>query len=74
MTYFVGLLPIMVFSYWVLMDVNMGPRVYGAAVLLGAGSAVILVMSLSMTANLIGSQTVLDIKKTNNAKKNHFSL
>ncbi|XP_056585973.1 major facilitator superfamily domain-containing protein 12 [Triplophysa dalaica] len=57
MTYFAGLLPIMVFSYWVLMDVNMGPRVYGAAVLLGAGSAVILVMSLSMTANLIGSQT-----------------
>lgn len=58
MTYFVGLLPVMVFSYWVLTDVNMGPRVYGAAVLLGAGSAVILVMSLSMTANLIGGQTV----------------
>lgn len=33
-------------------------RVYGAAVLLGAGSATILVMSLSMTATLIGEQTV----------------
>ncbi|XP_016415291.1 major facilitator superfamily domain-containing protein 12-like [Sinocyclocheilus rhinocerous] len=55
-TYFVGLVPIMVFSFWVLVDTNMGPRVYGAAVLLGAGSAVILVMSLSMTANLIGDQ------------------
>ncbi|XP_051963933.1 major facilitator superfamily domain-containing protein 12 [Xyrauchen texanus] len=57
MTYFVGLLPIMAFSYWVLLEVNMGTQVYGAAVLLGAGSAVILVMSLSMTANLIGDQT-----------------
>ncbi|XP_065102865.1 major facilitator superfamily domain containing 12b isoform X1 [Paramisgurnus dabryanus] len=57
MTYFVGLLPIMVFSYWVLLDMDMGERVYGAAVLLGSGSAVILVMSLSMTANLIGDQT-----------------
>ncbi|XP_016350562.1 major facilitator superfamily domain-containing protein 12-like [Sinocyclocheilus anshuiensis] len=56
MTYFVGLVPIMVFSFWVLVDTNMGPRVYGATVLLGAGSAVILVMSLSMTANLIGDQ------------------
>lgn len=60
MTYFVGLVPIMVFSFWALLDTNMGPRVYGAAVLLGAGSAVILVMSLSMTANLIGDQTVCD--------------
>ncbi|XP_048065814.1 major facilitator superfamily domain-containing protein 12 [Megalobrama amblycephala] len=57
MTYFLGLVPIMVFSFWVLVDTNMGRRVYGAAVLLGAGSAVILVMSLSMTANLIGDQT-----------------
>lgn len=32
--------------------------IYGAAVLLGAGSAIILVMSLSMTATLIGEQTV----------------
>ncbi|XP_056108363.1 major facilitator superfamily domain-containing protein 12 [Rhinichthys klamathensis goyatoka] len=57
MTYFLGLVPIMVFSFWALVDTNMGPRVYGAAVLLGAGSAVILVMSLSMTNNLIGDQT-----------------
>ncbi|XP_056320371.1 major facilitator superfamily domain-containing protein 12 [Danio aesculapii] len=57
MTYFAGLVPIMAFSFWVLVDLNMGSRVYGAAVLLGAGSAVILVMSLSMTANLIGDQT-----------------
>ncbi|XP_077079090.1 major facilitator superfamily domain-containing protein 12 [Siphateles boraxobius] len=57
MTYFVGLVPIMVFSFWALVDTNMGPRVYGASVLLGAGSAVILVMSLSMTTNLIGDQT-----------------
>lgn len=60
MTYFAGLVPIMAFSFWVLVDLNMGSRVYGAAVLLGAGSAVILVMSLSMTANLIGDQTVCD--------------
>ncbi|RXN34524.1 casein kinase I isoform X3 [Labeo rohita] len=60
MAYFVGLVPVMVFSFWVLVDTNMGPRVYGAAVLLGAGSAVILVMSLSMTANLIGDQRVCD--------------
>ncbi|KTG39381.1 hypothetical protein cypCar_00000842 [Cyprinus carpio] len=56
MAYFVGLVPVMVFSFWVLVDTNMGTRVYGAAVLLGAGSAVILVMSLSMTAKLIGDQ------------------
>lgn len=60
MAYFVGLVPIMVFSFWVLVDTNMGTRVYGAAVLLGAGSAVILVMSLSMTAKLIGDQRVCD--------------
>uniref|UniRef100_A0A672LS37 Major facilitator superfamily domain containing 12 n=1 Tax=Sinocyclocheilus grahami TaxID=75366 RepID=A0A672LS37_SINGR len=56
MAYFIGLVPIMAFSFWVLVDTNMGTRVYGAAVLLGAGSAVILVMSLSMTAKLIGDQ------------------
>ncbi|XP_062854290.1 major facilitator superfamily domain containing 12b [Trichomycterus rosablanca] len=56
-TYFVGLLPILVFAGWVLVDVRMGFGVYGAAVLLGSGSAVILVMSLSMTAGLIGDQT-----------------
>lgn len=58
MTYFVGLVPIVAFGIWVLLDLKMGVRVYGAAALLGAGSAVILVMSLSMTANLIGDQTV----------------
>ncbi|KAM7378752.1 hypothetical protein PAMP_004351 [Pampus punctatissimus] len=59
LTYFMGLLLIMAFSYWVLLDDSMGQRVYGAAVLLGAGSATILVISLSMTAELIGDQTVL---------------
>ncbi|KAK6311268.1 hypothetical protein J4Q44_G00193230 [Coregonus suidteri] len=57
MTYFVGLLLIMAFSYWVLLDDKMGDQIYGASVLLGAGSATILVMSLSMTADLIGDQT-----------------
>ncbi|KAM9475015.1 major facilitator superfamily domain-containing protein 12 isoform 1-T2 [Clarias gariepinus] len=56
-TYFAGLVPIVAFGIWVLLDMKMGVRVYGAAVLLGAGSAVILVMSLSMTANLIADQT-----------------
>ena len=36
----------------------MGQQVYGAAVLLGAGSATILVISLAMTAELIADQTV----------------
>uniref|UniRef100_A0A3P8X5Z5 Major facilitator superfamily domain containing 12a n=1 Tax=Cynoglossus semilaevis TaxID=244447 RepID=A0A3P8X5Z5_CYNSE len=57
LTYFMGLLLIMIFSYWVLLDDHMEERVYGAAVLLGAGSATILVISLSMTAELIGNQT-----------------
>uniref|UniRef100_A0A665U8I8 Major facilitator superfamily domain-containing protein 12 n=1 Tax=Echeneis naucrates TaxID=173247 RepID=A0A665U8I8_ECHNA len=57
LTYFVGLLLIMAFSYWVLLDEKMGQQVYGAAVLLGAGSATILVISLSMTADLIANQT-----------------
>uniref|UniRef100_A0A3B4X7N1 Major facilitator superfamily domain-containing protein 12 n=1 Tax=Seriola lalandi dorsalis TaxID=1841481 RepID=A0A3B4X7N1_SERLL len=57
LTYFVGLLLIMGFSYWVLLDDKMGQRVYGAAVLLGAGSATILVISLAMTAELIADQT-----------------
>ncbi|KAJ8011019.1 hypothetical protein DPEC_G00053850 [Dallia pectoralis] len=57
MTYFMGLLMIMAFSYWVLLDEQMGDRIYVAAILLGAGSATILVMSLSMTADLIGDQT-----------------
>jgi len=63
MTYFLGLLLILVFSYWVLLDTHMGEKVYGAAVLLGVGSGTILVMSLAMTAELIGDQTVsVDIK------------
>nr|XP_040027322.1 major facilitator superfamily domain-containing protein 12-like [Gasterosteus aculeatus aculeatus] len=57
LTYFVGLLLIMAFSYWVLLDEDMGKRVFGAAALLGAGSATILVISLAMTAELIGAQT-----------------
>ncbi|XP_062371558.1 major facilitator superfamily domain-containing protein 12a isoform X2 [Sardina pilchardus] len=57
LTYFIGLLLIMAFAYWVLLDTHMGSAVYGAAVLLGAGSATILVMSLSLTADLIGDQT-----------------
>lgn len=57
LTYFVGLLLIMAFSYWVLLDVDMGETVYVAAVLLGAGSATILVISLAMTAELISNQT-----------------
>ncbi|MCI4386167.1 hypothetical protein PGIGA_G00059230 [Pangasianodon gigas] len=57
MAYFVGLVLILVFSYWALVDTHMGNGVYGAAVLLGAGSATILVMSLSMTADLIADQT-----------------
>ncbi|KAK9539521.1 hypothetical protein VZT92_004622 [Zoarces viviparus] len=57
LTYFVGLLLIMAFSYWVLVDEKMGERVYGAAVLLGAGSATVLVISLAMTAELIANQT-----------------
>ncbi|XP_035510009.1 major facilitator superfamily domain-containing protein 12 [Morone saxatilis] len=57
-TYLIGLLLVFGFAVWVFMDENMGAEViYGAAVLLGAGSATILVMSLSMTATLIGEQT-----------------
>lgn len=48
----------MAFSYWVLLDPLMGEKVYGAAVLLGVGSATILVISLAMTAELIADQTV----------------
>ncbi|XP_067169039.1 major facilitator superfamily domain-containing protein 12 isoform X3 [Apteryx mantelli] len=36
---------------------NMGVEIYAAAMLLGAGSATILVTSLSMTADLIGTNT-----------------
>lgn len=57
LTYFLGLLLIVAFACWVLLDPCMKERVYGPAVLLGAGSATILVISLSMTAELIGDQT-----------------
>ncbi|XP_068563668.1 major facilitator superfamily domain containing 12b [Cebidichthys violaceus] len=57
-TYFVGLLMVFGFATWVFVDKSMGVKsIYGAAVLLGAGSATILVISLSMTATLIGEQT-----------------
>ncbi|KAJ8278552.1 hypothetical protein GJAV_G00088830 [Gymnothorax javanicus] len=57
MTYFVGLLLINGFSYWILLDHHIGAAIYGPAALLGAGSAIVIVMSLSMTAELIGDQT-----------------
>ncbi|XP_067452606.1 major facilitator superfamily domain containing 12b [Thunnus thynnus] len=58
MMYLVGLLLVLCFAIWVFVDKKMGAEsIYGAAVLLGAGSATILVMSLSMTATLIGEQT-----------------
>ncbi|XP_056425613.1 major facilitator superfamily domain-containing protein 12 isoform X2 [Hyla sarda] len=53
-TYFIGLLAIAAFSAWVALDPGLRQAVYGAAILLGAGSATILVTSLSMTADLIG--------------------
>ncbi|XP_073180437.1 major facilitator superfamily domain-containing protein 12 isoform X2 [Lepidochelys kempii] len=57
LTYFMGLLIILAFASWVALDIQLGAEVYGVAVLLGAGSATILVTSLSMTADLIGSNT-----------------
>ncbi|XP_074060250.1 major facilitator superfamily domain-containing protein 12 isoform X1 [Macrotis lagotis] len=57
LTYFTGLLVILVFASWVALDNSLGTAVYGAAILLGIGCATILVMSLSMTADLIGSHT-----------------
>lgn len=76
MTYFLGLLLILVFSYWVLVDTHMGEKVYGAAVLLGVGSGTILVMSLAMTAELIGDQTVSveELKMNGNRFKLLFYL
>ncbi|XP_033821130.1 major facilitator superfamily domain-containing protein 12-like [Periophthalmus magnuspinnatus] len=57
-TYLVGLVLVFGFAVWVFVDRSMGAQsVYGAAVMLGAGSAVVLVMSLSMTTKLIGEQT-----------------
>ncbi|KFW81256.1 Major facilitator superfamily domain-containing protein 12, partial [Manacus vitellinus] len=57
LTYFVGILVVLAFASWVALATPMGAEVYGAAVLLGAGSATILVTSLSMTADLIGTNT-----------------
>ncbi|KAM9265398.1 major facilitator superfamily domain-containing protein 12 isoform 3-T3 [Morus bassanus] len=57
LTYFVGILIILAFASWVTLARQMGVEIYGAAVLLGAGSATILVTSLSMTADLIGTNT-----------------
>ncbi|MEE6487767.1 hypothetical protein FKM82_015019 [Ascaphus truei] len=54
LTYFLGLLAIAAFAAWVALDPELGVAVYGAAVILGSGSATILVTSLSMTADLIG--------------------
>ncbi|XP_066430612.1 major facilitator superfamily domain-containing protein 12 isoform X2 [Eleutherodactylus coqui] len=54
MTYFIGLLAIATFAAWVALDPELNVAVYGAAVILGSGSATILVTSLSMTADLIG--------------------
>lgn len=60
LTYALGLLLVVAFSGWVLLDEQMGQRVYAPAVLLGAGTATILVISLAMTAELIADQTVKD--------------
>nr|XP_038935309.1 major facilitator superfamily domain-containing protein 12 isoform X2 [Rattus norvegicus] len=57
MTYFTGLLVILAFAAWVALADNLGVAVYGAALLLGAGCATILVTSLAMTADLIGPHT-----------------
>uniref|UniRef100_H3DMX9 Major facilitator superfamily domain containing 12a n=1 Tax=Tetraodon nigroviridis TaxID=99883 RepID=H3DMX9_TETNG len=57
LTYALGLLLVVAFSGWVLLDEQMGQRVYAPAVLLGAGTATILVISLAMTAELIADQT-----------------
>lgn len=75
LVYFVGLILILIFAYWALLDIHMGDGVYGAAVLLGAGSATILVMSLSMTADLIADQTVRTIHTSTShaAQQPHFT-
>ncbi|XP_069858562.1 major facilitator superfamily domain-containing protein 12 [Dipodomys merriami] len=57
LTYFAGLLVILAFAAWVALVDALGVAVYAAAVLLGAGSATILVTSLAMTADLIGPHT-----------------
>ncbi|XP_038020031.1 major facilitator superfamily domain-containing protein 12 isoform X3 [Motacilla alba alba] len=57
LTYFVGILMVLAFASWVALARPIGDEIYGLAVLLGAGSATILVTSLSMTADLIGTNT-----------------
>ncbi|XP_068012537.1 major facilitator superfamily domain-containing protein 12 [Melanerpes formicivorus] len=57
LTYFMGILVILAFASWVTLARKMGSEIYGVAALLGAGSATILVTSLSMTADLIGTNT-----------------
>ncbi|XP_028908628.1 major facilitator superfamily domain-containing protein 12 isoform X4 [Ornithorhynchus anatinus] len=57
LTYFAGVLVILAFASWVALVDRLGELIYGAAVLLGVGSATILVTSLSMTADLIGPHT-----------------
>ncbi|NXX81244.1 MFS12 protein, partial [Urocolius indicus] len=57
LTYFVGILVTLAFASWVTLAREMGAEIYGAAALLGAGSATILVTSLAMTADLIGTNT-----------------
>ncbi|KAJ1085165.1 hypothetical protein NDU88_005298 [Pleurodeles waltl] len=54
LTYFLGLVAILAFGSWVALERQIGVAIYGAAVVLGIGSATILVTSLSMTADLIG--------------------
>lgn len=53
-----GILVVLAFASWVALARPVGDEIYGLAVLLGAGSATILVTSLSMTADLIGTNTV----------------
>ncbi|XP_006869107.1 PREDICTED: major facilitator superfamily domain-containing protein 12 [Chrysochloris asiatica] len=57
LTYFTGLLIILTFAAWVALVSGLGTAVYGAAALLGAGCATILITSLAMTADLIGPHT-----------------
>uniref|UniRef100_A0A8D2JS69 Major facilitator superfamily domain containing 12 n=1 Tax=Sciurus vulgaris TaxID=55149 RepID=A0A8D2JS69_SCIVU len=57
LTYFAGLLVVLVFAAWVALADVLGVAVYVAAVLLGAGCATILVTSLAMAADLIGPHT-----------------
>ena len=57
MTYFLGAVVFLGGCDWLWVN-DIGHQVYGAAVLLGAGGSTVLVSSLSMTADLIGQNTV----------------